>query len=156
MLVCVTRVAWRRVCPHPSEATRPMSRRRQSNRGLTDLAAEVAAEDGSDPKEFHRKPWDAPKAAGRKTLQLCGQVMDALHSVLAGCGDGVLQALTVARVEPAPHSGRLAVIVTVPADGPSPADAKSHLDRAAGMLRAEVAAAVNRRHAPELTFEVIG
>ena len=63
MVVCVARVAWRRVCPLPSE-TRLMSRRRQSNRGLTDLAAEVAAEDGSDPKEFHRKPWEAPKAAG--------------------------------------------------------------------------------------------
>jgi ribosome-binding factor A len=115
----------------------------------------MAAEDGSDPKEFHRKPWDAPRAAGRKALQLCGQVKDALHSVLAGCGDGVLRALSVVRVEPAPHSGRLLVVAAVP-DGTSPADAEAHLRRAAGMLRAEVAAAVCRRHAPEVVFEVIG
>ena len=75
-----------------------MSRRRRPKPDLTDLAAELGPEDGGDPKEFHGKPWDREKPAGRKALQLCGQVQDALHAALAACGDGVLQSLRVARV----------------------------------------------------------
>lgn len=30
------------------------------------LAANLGHEDGSDPKEFHTKPWNAPKKASRK------------------------------------------------------------------------------------------
>jgi ribosome-binding factor A len=133
-----------------------MSRRRRKA-DPADLAAEPGPEDGQDPKEFHARPWDAPKQAGRKARQLCGQVRDALHLALAGCGDGVLQAVGVVSVEPAPHTGRLRVVCAVPADGRvSRAVAEDHLRRAAGMLRAEVAAAIHRRYAPELAFDVIG
>jgi hypothetical protein len=38
----------------------------------------------------------------------------------------------------------------------SRAVAEDHLRRAAGMLRAEVVAAIHRRYAPELAFDVIG
>jgi len=150
-------VAWRRIGFLTSEAMKPMSRRRSRNE-FPDLAAEPGPEDGTDAKEFHRKPWDAPKSAGRKALQLCGQVKEALHSALAGCGDGVLQALTVVSVEPAPNTGRLRVVVAMPTDegGPTPAVVAQHLHRAAGMLRHEVATAINRRYAPELAFDVIG
>ncbi|MBX9623167.1 MAG: hypothetical protein K2X82_05080 [Gemmataceae bacterium] len=133
-----------------------MSRRRQTKVDLSGLAADRGPEDGADPKEFHRKPWDAPKRAGRKALQLCGQAKDVLHAALAGCGDGVLQSLTVTGVEPAPHTGRLRVTVAVPDDGTvSRSEAEEHLDRAAGLLRAEVAGAVRRRKAPELVFAVV-
>lgn len=120
------------------------------------LAAELGGEDGTDPRDFHKKPWDAPKQQGRKAGQLCGQVRDALHAILAGCGDRVLQAVTVTGVEPAPHTGRLLVTVALPADaGIDRAMAEDHLRRAAGLLRTEVAAAVHRRYAPELTFAVV-
>jgi ribosome-binding factor A len=133
-----------------------MSRRRPKT-DPTDLAAEIGPEDGRDPKEFHQKPWDAPRQAGRKARQLCGQVKDALHLVLAGCGDAVLRAVVVVAVEPAPHTGRLRVVCELPPDGGvDRAVAEGHLRRAAGMLRAEVAAVVHRRYAPELTFDVIG
>jgi ribosome-binding factor A len=97
------------------------------------------------------------RQAGRKALQLCGQVRDALGAILPVLADEVLQNLTVVSVEPAPHAGRLRVTVAVP----SPADATDrtaaveHLGRAAGLIRREVAAAVHRRKAPELTFEVV-
>jgi ribosome-binding factor A len=132
-----------------------MSRRRQDKVDITGLAADRGPEDGADPKEFHQKPWDAPKKAGRKALQLCGQVRDVLHAALAGCGDGVLQAVAVVGVEPAPHTGRLRVTVAVPADGAVTRDeAAAHLGRAAGLLRSEVAGAIRRRKAPELVFAV--
>ncbi len=97
------------------------------------------------------------RQAGRKALQLCGQVRDALGVIFPGLADEVLQGLTVVSVEPAPHAGRLRVTVAVP----SPADATDRtaaverLVRAAGRLRREVAASVHRRKAPELTFEVV-
>ena len=130
-----------------------MSRRRRKADELKNLAAELGGEDGGDPKEFHAKPWDAPKKAGRKGQQLCGQVKDALHVALGGCADPVLQGLSVVSVEPAPHSGRLRVLVA--ADGDRVA-AEATLARAAGFLRSAVAAAISRRYAPELVFEVIG
>lgn len=130
-----------------------MSRRWRKTDELMGLAAELGGEDGGDPREFHQKPWNSPKQAGRKGRQLCAQVAEALHSALAGCADAVLQGLTVKSVEPAPHTGRLLVIVATP-DGSRPA-AEEALARAAGFLRAQVASAVTRRYAPELLFEVL-
>jgi ribosome-binding factor A len=118
-------------------------------------------EDGSDARRDHdRRTWDEPKKAGRKARQLCEQVADALRTILAGLADEALQNLTVLTVAPAPHTGRLLVTVA----GPAPADATDRqavpdvrvaLSKAAGHIRAEVAASVHRRYAPELTFAVV-
>ncbi|MBN9517816.1 ribosome-binding factor A [bacterium] len=120
------------------------------------MTDELGPEDGTDPKDWHKKPWDAPKAAGRKARQLCGQVAEALHTAIGGCADPAVQGLAVASVDPAPHTGRLRVVMALPADGAvTRAEAEAALARAAGRLRAEVAAAVHRRYAPELVFEVV-
>jgi len=128
-----------------------MSRRRQLHNEVNELAAELGDEDGSDPKEFHAKPWNAPKQTGRKGQQLCEQVKNALHIALAGCADEVLLGVSLRSVEPAPHTGRLRVLVMA-TDRPA---AEAALARASGFLRMEVAAAISRRFAPELLFEVI-
>ncbi len=130
-----------------------MSRRKKSDE-FTNLAADSSPEDGGDPKEFHAKPWNSPKKTGRKAQQLCEQVKDALHSALAACGDPAVQAASVLTVGPAPHTGRLRVLLGVPADV-GRAAVEAAVTRAAGHLRAEVARAINRRYAPELAFEVI-
>jgi len=100
---------------------------------------------------------NADRQTGRKAYQLCGQVRDALGGIFPGLADEVLQNLTVVSVEPAPHTGRLRVTVAVPspADATDRTAAAEHLDRAAGLIRREVAATVHRRKAPELTFEVV-
>ncbi|MBY0457004.1 MAG: hypothetical protein K2V38_06685 [Gemmataceae bacterium] len=131
-----------------------MSRRRPKRDDFRRLAGDVSPEDGSDPKEFHQKPWSQPKQAGRKAKQLCEQVHHALLGALAVCADPALQAVSVVRVQPAPHTGRLLVLVSVPADI-DPATGAEALSRASGFLRGEVAAAISRRYAPELTFEVV-
>jgi ribosome-binding factor A len=128
-----------------------MSRRRRKVDELANLAAEVSGEDGGDAKEFHAKPWDSPKQVGRKGRQLCAQVKDVLHAALAACADEALQGLDVVSVEPAPHTGRLRVLVA--AEDRHAAEAA--LRRAGGFLRAEVAAGVSRRYTPELVFEVV-
>lgn len=74
---------------------------------------------------------------------------------LADAADAGLRELMVVSVRPAPHSGRLLVTVAAPtADVTDRAITLERLRRAAGHLRAAVAAAVNRRKAPELAFEV--
>ena len=131
-----------------------MSRRRQKADEFKNLAADSSPEDGSDPKEFHAKPWDAPKQAGRKARQLCEQEKSALHGALAACADPAVQAAAVLAVVPAPHTGRLRVLLGAPPDVNSETVASS-AKRATGHLRAEAARAINRRYAPELVFEVI-
>ncbi len=131
-----------------------MSRRRLKATEFEDLAADRGPEDGGDPKEFHAKPWNAPKKAGRKAQQLCRQARDALTSAFAACGDPVVQVAAVLAVEPAPHTGRLRVLVGAPNDVGRDAVA-SGVERAAKHLRAEVTTAISRRYAPELVFEVI-
>ena len=128
-----------------------MSRRKRKADELMDLAAELSSEDGIDPKDFHAKLWDAPKQATRKGQQLCGQVKDALHTALSGCADEVLQGLCVVSVKPAPHTGRLLVVLAAE-DRPAALEA---LARAAGFLRSQVAAAISRRYTPELVFEIV-
>jgi hypothetical protein len=83
----------------------------------------------------------------RKALQLCGQVRDALRTILSGLADEVLQNLTVVSVEPAPHSGRLLVTVAAPdpADVTDRAVRTERLNGAAGLIRLEVAGSVHRR-----------
>lgn len=130
-----------------------MSRRRRKADELLHFAAEIGGEDGSDPKDFHAKPWNQPKQATRKGQQLCAQVKCALHTALAGCADEMLQAASVVSVEPAPHTGRLLVIVS--AGETDRAALEAALARATGFLRSEAASAICRRHAPELVFEVL-
>ncbi len=131
-----------------------MSRRRQKADEFAHLAGDISPEDGGDPKADHKKPWNAPKQAGRKSQQLCEQVKNALVGAFASCGDPAVQAASVIAVQPAPHSGRLRVLVGVPPDFDHDTVGEG-VERAAGFLRSEVASAISRRHAPELVFEVI-
>ena len=114
----------------------------------------LEASEGTGSFRSYGKPWDAPKQASRKAQQLCQQVRDALTGALAACGDPAVQAGVVIAVGPAPHTGRLRVLVGAPTDVGREA-VQAAVDRAAGHLRSEVATAISRRHAPELVFEVI-
>lgn len=90
--------------------------------------------------------------AQRKAQQLCSQVQRALNLALAESDviHGVSDVF-VEDVSPAPDCGRLLVRVLVPADR-SIADAMEAIRREAPLLRSEVAKAITRKRAPELTF----
>ena len=66
----------------------------------------------------------------------------------------VLTGVSVQKVTPAPHAGRLCVVIAVH-------DFRHHqkvaaiVQRHSGRLLAEVAATITRRRAPELTFEIV-
>jgi len=100
--------------------------------------------------ESHRRSAD-PRLQ-RKTRQFCRQVQRALNLALADGSIGEsLNGLFVEDVSPAPDCGRLLVHVFVPA-GLSVADALSALRRDSARLRADVAMAITRKRAPELSF----
>ncbi len=123
------------------------------------LTSELGPDDGGDPRRFHdRRTWDdQPRPNWRKALQLCGQVKDALHGILAECRDDVVRDVFVVSVVPAPNSARLLVAVAVSntADATDPDTILERLHRHLGPIRAEVAASINRRKVPELAFVVV-
>ena len=87
-----------------------------------------------------------------KTRQLCRQVQRALNMALAERGsDPVLDQLFVEEVSPAPGCGHLLVHFVAPADR-SVADVLVGLKRESPRLRAQMARAISRKQAPELSF----
>ena len=92
------------------------------------------------------------RQAQRKARQFCRQVQRALNLALAdgNAGDGI-NGLFIENVSPAPDCGRLLAHVLIP-DGRPVADAIGALRRDAPRLRSEVAMAIARKRAPELSF----
>ncbi|OAI53586.1 hypothetical protein AYO44_04125 [Planctomycetaceae bacterium SCGC AG-212-F19] len=132
---------------------KPYRKRKPVKSSVEQLCSEAWSEDGLDPR-FDRRAY-ALRPAGRKALQLCTQVKEALETALgADCGDPLLQELHVVAVQPAPNSARVLVMVHPPADSAAEL-VMEHLRRAAGKLRCEVAGAITRKKVPELAFCVL-
>ncbi|MGJ5816509.1 ribosome-binding factor A [Paludibaculum fermentans] len=92
----------------------------------------------------------------RKTRQFCRQVQRALNVALEdhGACEG-MDGLFVEEVSAAPDCGRLLVHVLI-RRGIAVNEAMTALHREAPRLRAEVAAAITRKRAPELCFVPAG
>jgi ribosome-binding factor A len=132
---------------------------KKPRRRQTPLCAELHEDDGVDPRAFFRAGKTGRKA-GRKTLQLCSQVQDALNYLLAGDSrDELLALFQVVEVRAAPDASQLLVIVQPAVQLAAPVDLREILDRiasASGRLRSGVAAAITRKRAPKLLFQVVG
>lgn len=91
-----------------------------------------------------------------KTNQLCKEVERHLTLVLEGeVEDPLLEGVQVASVSPLDGTALLKVEICVPDDRQEVSAAVlAHLNGAAGWLRREVASAINRRRAPQLTFSL--
>jgi ribosome-binding factor A len=92
----------------------------------------------------------------RKLKQLCRQVQRSLSLAIGGeLADPLLSELWVEDVYPAPDAGRLCVRLRVPRRGASVAEIHRRLDAVEGFLRAQVAQAITRKRAPQLSFELV-
>lgn len=133
-----------------------MKPKRISRREMQSLCGEIREDDGIDPKLFFR-PMRRNRDNRRKAQQLCCQVADTLNLALSGESSDALRDLRVAAVWPAPDTSQLLVLLTGAFDGVEldPQMARAALAAAAGRLRSEVAAAVTRKRAPKLLFELV-
>lgn len=94
--------------------------------------------------------------ARQKTAQLCRQVFRTLAASMQSLGDDALLDAYVDEVRPYPDASRLLVVLRLPAQANSQAcEALAALQRRQGRLRAEVAAAITRKRAPELAFQLV-
>lgn len=101
-----------------------------------------------------RKPATINPTNGRRCscVPRCG----ALHSAIPVPGSSALEDLIVEAVEPDPDATRLRVVISVPSSCDHPvATLKQRLDARVGLMRAEVAAQINRKRVPLLTISLI-
>jgi ribosome-binding factor A len=90
-------------------------------------------------------------------MQLCTQVQRTVEQVILGdLDDDVLRNLHVVSVVPAPDDSRLLVTVGPFASGVpiDPVRVMEHLGAASAHIRTEVAAAITRKRAPTLIYQV--
>jgi len=107
------------------------------------------------PDDLFGAVTDDPHARlAQSCAALCAQITDAIAMALATASDPVLRDLSVATVEPRRGAASLRVVLFA-APGGELAIAAEHAARAVGYLRAEVAAAIQRRRTPDLVVEVI-
>jgi ribosome-binding factor A len=110
----------------------------------------------------HRRPRGAGGGASgldskhrRKLEQLCRQVCRALMYAIPGeVGDPLLQGLCLEEVLPAPDASRLLVRLRHEGTAERMGEILKRLEVVEPYLRAQVAAAITRKRAPELTFTV--
>jgi hypothetical protein len=100
--------------------------------------------DGLDPK-YDSKP--KPSRHHKKTLQLCAQVRDVLCFVFSDFEETVY----VESVTPLPNSANL-LVTLVTKDDVDKITAKIY--KLKGMIRCEVASAINRKKVPQLVYAV--
>ena len=142
-----------------------LGKRKPTRRQMRAVCDEIGPDDGVDPREVarakmkqHRSLNPAPaKDPGRKARQLGRQVAETLDAVLAGdTRDEALRGLRVVSVIPAPDASRLVVTVApLPsADRLDLPEILARLEHASGWLRTEVAAAITRKRAPVLSFQI--
>lgn len=131
-----------------------MDPREEKLRELARLCGELGPDDGRDPR-LERRAGSRKKSL-HKVRQLCAEARRTIEVALAGSADETLRALVVRSVEPAPDASHLLVVVSLDADAASAENAASaSLRKASGRLREELAAAIVRRRAPELTFRFL-
>lgn len=128
---------------------------RRSRKSGPPLAAKLHPDDGVDPRTAFSR--DARRSSGgRKRMQLCKQVGRAVMLALLDCGDDRLAELTVLNVLPAPDEHQLLVLLQAPRDAVRmpPEEFAALIGPLRGRFRSEVAAAITRKRAPELIFQV--
>ena len=132
-----------------------MSSRKRKKNDPRALCAQWYPDDGVDPRDDKRRDAEYDNKPDRKARQLCKQAARAVHLALGALPQAeALSGAYVREARPAPHAGWLCVVIVV-SDARRREQVAAIVERFAGRLRAEVAAAISRRRCPELTFEVI-
>ncbi|RLS56573.1 MAG: hypothetical protein DWH91_06470 [Planctomycetota bacterium] len=99
-----------------------------------------------------------PLRPDRKTLQLCSQVQRTLELVISGeLDEDLLRDFYVLQVTPAPDAGRL-LVTLAPQKFAAPFRADQVIARLlarTGQMRSALARSINRKHTPDLMFQIV-
>lgn len=125
--------------------------KRRTMRGLRDLCAHPAEEDGLDPRRDRND--NSRSKANRKDLSLCKQAMRALDLELASWPQAIDIGLMIVSVEPAPDASCLRVYLAWTEAQLGRTEVLSLVGTRAPSLRAAVSHAITRKRAPRLDFE---
>lgn len=119
------------------------------------FCGELGEDDGVDPRRFFDRRTTS-RRPNYKNRQLCRQIEQTLNLVLSGdFDDERLHNLLVESVRPAPDASQMMVTVRdLSGDRPAPAAILAQLETVSGHLRSCVAAAIARKRAPRLLFQV--
>jgi len=133
-----------------------MTSRKMSLRAIAALCDEIGPEDGVDPRRIRRRKRGSKK--DEKAKQVSRQAEVTVQLTLGTMLDDALEDLRVVRVEPAPDSRRLRVVVEPKTRPPimTEREAADVVQKVERLLRMEVAAALHRKRAPSLTFAFVG
>lgn len=116
----------------------------------------LTEEDLDDSVFFRRRERHGSPRHRHKDQQLAAQVAAIIGAALATLDDPRLASLIVASAAPAPDASRMLVtVVDLDGDAGPLDELLARLHRVRGALRAEVAAGITRKRAPELTFAVV-
>ena len=135
---------------------RPDRQKKSVKRQAPATSGDFQAEDAAAISRYFRQGPTRSQPA-RKAYQLCRQVAETLNAILSGeCHDDVLQSLYVESVSPAPDATQLLVNVQIldRMNTVAPAELLRRLRNASGWFRSEIAAAITRRKAPHLVFQI--
>ena len=128
-----------------------------SSQKASKLCGQLEDGDGLPPHVYERvgNRRKHSRNALPKTYQLCKQVFRTLNFALMELEDG-LEGVQVMKVEPAPDSTHLLIIV----GGENFSVEKQNqvlreLNRQMGVLRQEIAKGIHRKKVPELTFRFL-
>lgn len=121
-----------------------------------DLCGQLGEDDQVDPREFFdRRTRSSGK--GRKSKQLCSQILRTLDATLVDGECEILESLRVEDVQPTGGSAQLLVLVSSdqPIESVSDDTIYAVLAEHSGRLRTEVAASITRKRTPNLIFRVL-
>ena len=125
---------------------------------MRSLCNEIRPEDGLPPHLVKRKMQLQERSPNQaRAHQYCKAVHRALDAGLASvCGDERLKDLSVQSVEPLPFGSKLLVVIAVPSTyATTMKTLEQLLQNASGLLRSVVAAEIQRKRTPHLTFRVV-
>ena len=108
----------------------------------------------SKRRQGGRRPAGGSRRDHIKDAQLCAQVARTLSYTLAELPDDALLDLSLIEVVPAPDTSRLAVRLAAPDDAPFD-ELRARLVAELARMRADIAAAINRKKVPALVFELV-
>ncbi len=126
--------------------------KKQISKEVSSLCAEIGPGDGVRPGR--KRDHELSENPERKIGQVCRLVEKTVQMALSS-GDERLADLQIVRVEPAPDSRRLRILVITTQTVSDNTHIVTAINQAKGWIRSEIATVLNRKRVPEISFQLL-